>query len=194
MAMQPSMQTYPNAQPAMQTYPNAQPGMQPMQTQGRPMATSTGYAAPQYGQAQPMAPMGGAAPQQQSWFDWMMGHEPPKTPMQIRCEKYVSYVVCMEKIFTMWEAQKIGDADAMAQVNQYMSNIQQIGRVDGEQARALLQAKGIDDQRRMDLQAEYADLCKRCGQHVTLHGNQAQANAHAPGQPRSKHFLACCAA
>eukprot|EP00927_Polykrikos_kofoidii_P072965 TRINITY_DN69050_c0_g1_i1.p1 TRINITY_DN69050_c0_g1~~TRINITY_DN69050_c0_g1_i1.p1 ORF type:complete len:181 (+),score=45.19 TRINITY_DN69050_c0_g1_i1:58-543(+) len=109
-------------------------------------------------------------PTEQTWWQWMTGQEPVRSPAEIRDERYASYIVALDRLFADFEGEKLSKEKALEAVEEYMVKIRDIGRVDGERARIMLEKKGIDDQRRMDLEREYQDLKRQNGQTVPEFG------------------------
>lgn len=128
----------------------------------------------------------------QGWGEWLMGKPVSVPPAELRDEKYAAYIVCMEKTFEVWEKKELSSAQTLQKVEFYMGQLKQIGRVDGDRARMLLYHEGIDDQRRMDLEREYQDLRRQCGQAIPQYSKTA-AGKTAAGHNKSSGFFNCCA-
>eukprot|EP00401_Gymnodinium_catenatum_P069191 CAMPEP_0117526076 /NCGR_PEP_ID=MMETSP0784-20121206/36100_1 /TAXON_ID=39447 /ORGANISM="" /LENGTH=176 /DNA_ID=CAMNT_0005322295 /DNA_START=41 /DNA_END=572 /DNA_ORIENTATION=+ len=146
----------------------AQPHGRTVPPGGNPYATQGGMATANY------ATDRDKAKPKQTWFDWLTGKQPPKSPAELRVDRYVMNIVALDRCFASWESQAIDKTAALQQCEYYMKNIMEIGRVDGELARTELVKKGIDDQRRMDLEREYQDLQKANGKQVQNFGVQAK--------------------
>merc|ERR1712037_230261 len=75
---------------------------------------------------------------------------PKKSLEELRVERYVSCIMSIDRILSDREAKRLSNPEALTNADYYMAQIMEIGAVDGENARTLLQEKGIDDLRRMD--------------------------------------------
>lgn len=117
---------------------------------------------------------------------WLFGGGKPKSASEIRDERYCGYLSSLNKVLTDWSTGTLKNQEALMHADYYMEKIQEVGRVDADRAREMLAAKGIDDQRRMDLQREYQDLKRKCGQKVPQFDDKGM---HTAGQPWHK---ACC--
>merc|ERR1712032_1316180 len=100
-----------------------------------------------------------------------------KSLEELRVERYVSCIMSIDRILSDREAKRLSNPEALTNADYYMAQIMDIGAVDGENARTLLQEKGIDDLRRMDLERGYQDLKKVCGQMVPQYGKRKTKTA-----------------
>mmetsp|Transcript_6639 Transcript_6639/g.16534 ORF Transcript_6639/g.16534 Transcript_6639/m.16534 type:complete len:162 (+) Transcript_6639:97-582(+) len=123
---------------------------------------------------------------QESTFSWLFGGK-PKSQSELRDERYCGYLVSMDKVLSDWQRNELDKTEALRHAEYYMEKIVGLGTVDAERARELLSARGIDDQKRMDLQREFQDLKRACNQHVPLFDGQGR---HL--QDRTCKDMACC--
>jgi hypothetical protein len=98
----------------------------------------------------------------------------PKPKDQLRDERYVSYMMSLDRVLSDWSDRKLNNTEALRNADYYMEKIKSIGKVDSSQTRDLLDQKGLHDHRRMDLQREYQDLKQACGQRVPQYGDVKQ--------------------
>mmetsp|Transcript_23606 Transcript_23606/g.42661 ORF Transcript_23606/g.42661 Transcript_23606/m.42661 type:complete len:116 (+) Transcript_23606:99-446(+) len=93
-----------------------------------------------------------------------------------RDEKYVAQMIALDKILTDWTDKRLSNQDALFHADKVMENIVAIGTVDGDHARSVLQSRGIDDQRRLNLQRDYQALKQQMGQRVPQYGDTGSRN------------------
>ncbi|CAE8590637.1 unnamed protein product [Polarella glacialis] len=106
----------------------------------------------------------------EGFFATMFGGAKPKTAQEMKDEKYVQQMVSLNKVLDDWHNKTVSNSEALKLADHYMLNIEGIGSVDGENATALMRERGLDDQRRVDLQRLYQDLKKACGQKAPDYG------------------------
>mmetsp|Transcript_69387 Transcript_69387/g.176216 ORF Transcript_69387/g.176216 Transcript_69387/m.176216 type:complete len:153 (-) Transcript_69387:84-542(-) len=119
---------------------------------------------------------------QSSSFSWLVGSK-PKPAAEVRDEKYAGYLISLDKVMADWQRRVLTDQEAMVHGDWYVQKIQGLGRVDSNKCRELLMGRGIDDQRRLDLQSMYQEVKHACGQ-KTGFGKDATITRKAQG--------ACC--
>jgi len=109
-----------------------------------------------------------ASKHRQSWYDWMMARPPILvSPAELRDERYVSYIISMHKVLIDFEERRLTDEQALKFLEHYMAKIRgEVGHVDDLRTDAMLNQLGYTYQERADMQREYEDLKKRCGQKV----------------------------
>mmetsp|Transcript_118813 Transcript_118813/g.332730 ORF Transcript_118813/g.332730 Transcript_118813/m.332730 type:complete len:151 (+) Transcript_118813:73-525(+) len=97
---------------------------------------------------------------------WPVLTSKPKTEAELRDERYCRYLVRLGKVLDDWKAEVLKKNEALAHADFFMEKIQEVGRVDAERARGMLHRRGIDDQKRWQMQKSYQELKRACGQRV----------------------------
>merc|ERR1712217_866465 len=103
-----------------------------------------------------------------------------KSRDELRDENYANYVRSLDRVLTDWKQRELETQQALVHADYFMEKIQEIGRVDGERARAILEEHDIDDKRRIDMKAQYQALKTACGQKAPNLGGE------------KLHQKACC--
>mmetsp|Transcript_58342 Transcript_58342/g.169286 ORF Transcript_58342/g.169286 Transcript_58342/m.169286 type:complete len:152 (-) Transcript_58342:168-623(-) len=122
---------------------------------------------------------------QDSYGSWFSSSK-PKSASEIRDEKYCTQLVCLSGVLDRWRSGDMKTQEALCHADYHMEKIQEVGRVDAENAREILARKGIDDKKREELQKAYLDLKKACGQRVPQFDDEGR---HV--QDRGWHKVCC---
>merc|ERR1719401_1697651 len=94
-------------------------------------------------------------------------------------------------------AQRVSQADATNQMEQWMEQIRSIHFVDGEKARAMLEGEGISEAKRAELERQYIELKRAAGQshgYASSYGRSGRGNQQSGrGNQQSGCLnLGCC--
>merc|ERR1712173_238621 len=98
-------------------------------------------------------------------MSWFFGSE-QKTTGFLRDETYCEHINNLNDELLGWKKGSVRTHQALENADYHIGQIQKIGRVDAERARDMLSAKGISDERRLELQVTYQELKRVCGQRV----------------------------
>mmetsp|Transcript_16075 Transcript_16075/g.48426 ORF Transcript_16075/g.48426 Transcript_16075/m.48426 type:complete len:137 (+) Transcript_16075:87-497(+) len=112
---------------------------------------------------------------QPSRMSWLVGG-PPMDQAETRDERYAGFVISLSKVLADWQASRLTSSEALQHADFYMEKIIEIGSVNGESARSILEERGIDDAKRLELQKSFQDLKKACGQSVPQFNARRQRN------------------
>eukprot|EP00930_Biecheleria_cincta_P057844 TRINITY_DN43717_c0_g1_i1.p2 TRINITY_DN43717_c0_g1~~TRINITY_DN43717_c0_g1_i1.p2 ORF type:complete len:121 (-),score=30.55 TRINITY_DN43717_c0_g1_i1:50-412(-) len=119
-----------------------------------------------------------------SFLSSMFQTQPPKTQMQLRDEHYVNEMLSLSKVLDEWKMGRSQKGEALLNADSIMSNIMATGTVNGDNCKEMLEEKGLDDDRRVQLQRTYQELKAACGQKVPTYG--------AEGAGKRKEQFGCC--
>mmetsp|Transcript_52565 Transcript_52565/g.146745 ORF Transcript_52565/g.146745 Transcript_52565/m.146745 type:complete len:106 (+) Transcript_52565:1-318(+) len=97
-------------------------------------------------------------------------------------------MMSIDLVLRDWSEKKISDSKALLNADHYMHKVTGLGTVNAERTRFLLMQKGLDDQRRLDLQREYQALRKACGLAQHIRPGHGHHDGHGRVRPD------CCAA
>lgn len=104
-------------------------------------------------------------------WPWLVGSGPmagpkgePKTPTaDSRDDRYCRYLVRLDRVLSDWKA-GMAPLDALVQADHIIEGIAGVGSVDAQCVRCVLARRGIDDERREDMEKHYLELKRLCGQ------------------------------
>mmetsp|Transcript_29195 Transcript_29195/g.82884 ORF Transcript_29195/g.82884 Transcript_29195/m.82884 type:complete len:204 (-) Transcript_29195:137-748(-) len=106
-----------------------------------------------------------------------------KSQDEVRDESYCSYIRSMQMVFVDRRRGVLDKQQALRNVEYYLAKVQELGKVDADRVRDMLTKFGIDDTRRLDMQHEYQELRKDCGQRVPVFGEK--------GMKKSRDTMCC---
>mmetsp|Transcript_68819 Transcript_68819/g.119486 ORF Transcript_68819/g.119486 Transcript_68819/m.119486 type:complete len:124 (-) Transcript_68819:65-436(-) len=81
-----------------------------------------------------------------------------------KCKYYADLMADMDQALKGWKSSQIPKLAAERKAQDAYNRIRTIGTVDGALAQTFLQQRGIDPQRRLQMQSEYQQLCMAGGQ------------------------------
>mmetsp|Transcript_61971 Transcript_61971/g.115871 ORF Transcript_61971/g.115871 Transcript_61971/m.115871 type:complete len:134 (-) Transcript_61971:217-618(-) len=113
-------------------------------------------------------------PQEQEggYLSWIGLRQPatlkqkPSTAEQSKAQKYATQMLAFDRVINNWRNRSIDKREALVHCDHILENIVAIGALDGDMARQVLCDRGLDDQRRVELQTSYQDLKQACGHKV----------------------------
>eukprot|EP00928_Gymnodinium_smaydae_P066436 TRINITY_DN49441_c0_g1_i1.p2 TRINITY_DN49441_c0_g1~~TRINITY_DN49441_c0_g1_i1.p2 ORF type:complete len:137 (-),score=25.30 TRINITY_DN49441_c0_g1_i1:96-506(-) len=85
------------------------------------------------------------------------------TGYEAKNEAYVTYLVHMEQLLQAWSSGRLAHLDAVQQSAELTARMRALGEIDAVGTRILLEARGLNDERRVAIEEQWRHLLGQSG-------------------------------